>query len=137
MHFQDAEHDPLRVGIPLVDIEHAELMAAITRLMGPPSVHINSEEFSEIISRLGQQLATHFSHEEEIILSCGLPAHDAAAHIKAHVEILEQYTRLQLDLMFRPAPDQEEIVDMIRSWIVVHLTAFDLKLRPYASRFSG
>lgn len=137
MHLQDTENDPLRVGIPLVDDEHAELMAAITRLMGPPAIHINSEEFSEIISRLGRQLAEHFNHEEEIIRSCGLPVHDATAHIKAHVEILEQYTRLQLDLMFHPSPDQEEIVDMIRSWIVLHLTTFDFKLRAYAPEFTG
>jgi hemerythrin-like metal-binding protein len=128
-----AENSALLVGIPQIDNEHAELMAVIDRLIGPPALHIRSDKFSEILSRLGLQLVEHFRHEEEFIRSCGLPAHEVAAHIDAHGEILEQYTRLQLDLMCRtsPNPVEAEIVAMTRSWIVDHFEAFDLKLQAY------
>lgn len=122
------------IGIPSVDREHYDLMREIGRLLDDPEIHLDSEQFSEIISRLGQLLAEHFRSEEAIIESCGIPADDALAHHRAHRKILEQYTELQLDLMARVPLDQHNVFGMIRSWIVEHLIAYDLRLRPYVKQ---
>lgn len=133
MQFPDRQSLPLVVGIASVDKEHAELVAEIGLLIGPPMLHLDSEHFSEFISRLWCRLAEHFDHEEAIIRSCGMPATEVTAHLRAHREILEQYTSLQLDRMSRSTLDQEKVVDMIKSWIVDHLLAYDAKLQSYAS----
>jgi hemerythrin-like metal-binding protein len=132
MPFPDSRDAALLVGIPSIDSEHAELMSEIGRLIGPPAVSLDSERFSEIVSRLGRQLAEHFEHEEAIIEECGLPADEVAAHRRAHREILEQYTMLQFDLMSRTALDPAVVFAMIRSWIVGHLIAYDMRLRLFA-----
>ena len=132
MQFPEYDQASLVIGIPVVDREHDELMSEIGRLLGPPVVHLDSEHFSEIISRIGQQLAEHFRNEEAIIESCGLPADDALAHHRAHRDILEQYIELQLDLMARAPLDHHAVFAMIKDWIVEHLVMHDTKLRPYA-----
>lgn len=136
MHFPDTRDAALLVGIPLVDSEHAGLMAEIGRLIGPPAVHLDSERFSEVISRLGRMLAEHFEHEEKLIVQSGLPADQVDAHCRAHREIIEQYTELQLSLMSGATQDPAAIMTMIRSWIVDHLVIHDMRLRPYAASFT-
>lgn len=136
MHFPDTRDAALLVGIPLVDGEHAELMAETDRLIGPPAVQLDSERFSEVISRLGRMLAEHFEHEEKIIAQSGLPADQVIAHRRAHREIIEQYTELQLSLMSGAAQDPAAVMAMVRSWIVDHLVIHDMRLRPYAVSFA-
>jgi len=126
----------LAVGIPAIDREHAGLLAEFERLIGPPAVHLDSETFSEVISRLWHQLAAHFKNEEQILASCGLPPETVAVHRQAHWHILEQYTELQFDLMSSSRLDQAEVLSMLRTWLVDHLVAHDLKLRPYAPLFA-
>lgn len=132
MQSSDIEDRSLLVGIPQVDREHARLMAEIRQLTDQPAIQLDSDSFSEIISRLGHQLAQHFNHEEKIINSCGLPAHEVAAHTEAHGRIIEQYTELQLALMLGSPLDRMVVISMIESWILEHLIAFDLKLKTYA-----
>ncbi|HEX5803008.1 MAG TPA: hemerythrin family protein [Azospira sp.] len=125
--------DPsLIVGIPAIDHEHARLFAEIQRLIGPPAVRLDSAAFSEIVSRLWQQLAEHFANEEMIMARCGLPADELAEHRRVHWEILEQYTELQFELMSPAQLDQTEVLSRIRSWVVGHLLEYDMKLQPYA-----
>lgn len=133
MTFPENRPVDFTIGIPSVDREHDELMTEIGRLLGPPVVGLDSEHFSEIISRIGQQLAEHFRNEEAIIDSCGLSADDALAHHRAHRDILEQYIELQLDLMARAPLDHHAVFAMIKDWIVEHLVMHDTKLRPYAA----
>ena len=130
MPFPDSTDDALLVGIPQVDQEHAALIGEIARLLGPPVALLDSERFSEVLSRLGGQLGRHFDHEERIIARSGLTGEEVASHYRAHREILEQYTALQLDLMSRTELDQVAVLSMIKTWVIEHLIEFDLKLRP-------
>jgi len=129
MPYPDPRQTDLTVGIPQVDREHAELLAEIGRLVGPPAVRIDSEAFTDIASRLGRRLADHFESEERIIERCGLSSDEIAAHRLAHRDILEQYAELQFDLMFGLSRTPAEIMAMIHGWIVEHQIVHDLKLR--------
>ncbi len=133
MPFPESTDDSLLVGIPQVDQEHAALMGEIARLIGPPAAALDSERFSEVISRIGWLLARHFDHEEKIISRCSLTGDEIAAHYRAHRDILEQYTALQLDLMSRTELEQVQVLAMIKTWVIEHLIEFDLKLRPGAA----
>jgi hemerythrin-like metal-binding protein len=82
---------------------------------------------------LGRQINAHFDSEEAILRDCGMPAQSVLDHIRAHTEILDQYARLNLELMHGKAVSREEALVMIREWIVEHVLNHDMKIAEYAS----
>lgn len=130
MQTQNLFDDELAVGIPSIDAEHRQLINELNRLARAPQGSATSEPFSENISRIGQIIIEHFQNEEEILGKHGLDHEEIVRHINAHNRIVEQFTQLQFDLMSGKAVKCEEVLAMIRSWIVTHLVSYDLKLRP-------
>lgn len=130
MQTQNLLDDELAVGIPSIDAEHRQLICELNRLMRAPQNSATSEPFSENISRIGQIIIEHFQHEEEILGKHGLDHDEIVRHVSAHNRIIEQFTQLQFDLMSGKAINCDEVLAMIRSWIVTHLVSYDLKLRP-------
>ena len=124
--------DPtLLLGIPSIDKEHADLVAQLDLLIGDPDAHPDSEAFSQILSRLGQQISAHFTTEEAVFLSFGMPTALVSNHIQAHNNILEQYARLNLDLMQGRIPNRFDTLLSIKGWIVDYVLNHDLTLKPY------
>jgi hemerythrin len=121
----------LRIGVPSIDKEHAELVAQLNALARLPDAVPDTERFSEILSQLGQQINAHFNSEENAFRSAGLPAIEMASHIQAHTDILDQYSRLNLDLIQGKTFSRGEVILMIKSWILDHIEHHDLKLIPY------
>lgn len=123
----------LQLGLPEIDSQHRALFAQFDRLIGKPQSHPVAEPFSEILSQLGRQIDAHFVSEESILMACGMPPEELAEHMSAHEEILEQYTRLNLDLMDGRVIGQQSILEMVRGWIVDHVHQYDYRIRQYAS----
>lgn len=130
-----ARHPPLefaiRVGLPAIDREHAALVQQLDLLNADVEAYPASDVFSEILSRLGRQINAHFDSEEAILRSCGMPAEQVVEHIQAHTEILEQYARLNLDLMAGNITSREEALALVRRWIVEHVLHHDIKMTDY------
>ncbi|MBI5108278.1 MAG: hemerythrin family protein [Rhodocyclales bacterium] len=127
----------IRVGVPAIDREHAALVAQLDRLNANPDAHPGTETFSEILSRLGRQINAHFDSEEAILRECAMPTEIVLEHIQAHTEILDQYSRLNLELMNGKALSRDEALGMIRRWIVDHVLHHDMKLTQYVHTESG
>ncbi len=126
--------DPnLYIGVSAIDREHAVLLHQMNRLIDDSAASSDSEKLSDILSRLGTQLAAHISHEEEYLATLPMPAEDLASHRAAHVTILEQYCQLNMDQMLHKSPNRDEILTKFRAWIVDHIIEHDLKIRDYAS----
>ena len=120
----------LMIGIPSIDREHEELITSLNSILNNPNALLGSDTFSEYLSQLGQQLATHFTNEERFLIASGMPADDITHHIHAHSEILKQYTQLNLDLMRgNKVHDKISVLVMIKDWIVTHVICCDLKIR--------
>jgi len=118
-------------GVPAIDREHAALFVQLDRLLRDSGSHPSSELFSEVLGQIGTSISAHFRNEEGYLQSCGMPAADVAAHIKAHTLILEQYAQLNCDLMDGRAPGRTETIAMIRNWVVGHMRQFDTLIRDY------
>lgn len=116
-------------GLPLIDEQHRSLVGSLNRLIADQHAGPESELFSEVLMRLGQDLAAHFESEEDHFVALGVPDHEAAAHAAAHGEILAQYANLNLELMRPHSHSRHSLLVMIRSWIVDHIQSFDLRLR--------
>lgn len=127
-----ASLDPsLLIGQPVIDDEHAALMAQLHRLQEASSQPAGSGDFSESFSQLGQLIAAHFDSEERTMTALGVPLADFAAHVMAHDEILIQYAALNLDRMRGARLQPSEVVTVVRGWIVDHLLQHDLKIRDF------
>jgi len=122
----------LRVGVSSIDREHLDLVAHLDRLHANLDANPGTDAFSEVLSRLGRQINAHFDSEEAILRDCGMPAQTVLDHIRAHTEILDQYARLNLELMHGKAVSRDEALVMIREWIVEHVTNHDMVIAEYA-----
>jgi len=63
----------LRIGEPSIDDEHESLLNLLHRLRVASPVADKSEGFSTVLNAIGQQLSTHFEHEEEFFKKYGMP----------------------------------------------------------------
>jgi hemerythrin-like metal-binding protein len=121
----------LKTGIPTIDNEHQTLFDQLNSLSDNTEVQPDSAEFSEALSRLSGNLIDHFANEEKVMRSVGVPAELLARHMDAHNEVIEQITQMCFDLMRRKTIGRDQALERVRSWIVRHLTEYDMKLRAY------
>ena len=129
----------LRIGNAIIDDEHAALFRSLEKLLAiARSQPIEaSEEFSEVFSQIGRQLSQHFCHEEAMFKSSGMPEEDVADHVRAHSQIMEQFSKLNFDLMQGTKIENAGFALMVQQWIVNHLVHYDLKLRPFIADSSA
>ena len=88
-----------------------------------------SDSFFDLFSAIGQKMFNHFAHEETIISKLTIPEDQARLHCLAHMEIIQQYTQLNLDIMHGKVLERWRIINMMRDWIVIHCIRHDLKLK--------
>ena len=122
---------PLEIGDPLIDEEHRRLFRLMHKLRQFSSSADKEEAFGDLLSQLGLMIFNHFHNEEIIIKSLPLPPSDIEAHIQAHKSIIERYAMLSLELMQGKPIDRGEALLMVQDWVLNHLHAHDLKLRPF------
>ena len=127
----------LEIGDPLIDEEHRRLFRLMHKLMQSSSSSGEEEEFSDLLSQLGLMIFNHFNDEEDIIKSLPMPQGDVDAHIQAHKSIIERYAMLSLEMMQGTPIDRGEALSMVQDWVLNHLHAHDLKLRPFIAASKG
>lgn len=123
----------IRIGLPVIDREHVALVRQLDDLAANSAAYPGSDAFSEVLSGMGRQINAHFDKEEEILHACGMPPEAVQEHIRSHTEILEQYARLNLDMMAGKHHSREDALAMVRRWIVGHVLSHDVKMASYLS----
>ena len=121
----------LLIGVPFIDQEHDDLVAQFVILLNNPDAFPDTECFSAVLSQLGRQIIIHFTNEEIFFESLGMPENEVLNHVKAHILILDQYSRLNLDLMQGKTLSRTDVLLMIKDWIVGHAISFDLDIKKY------
>lgn len=122
---------PLTIGIPSIDREHQVLLENMHFLVNNPHGHESSEHITEVLSLLTGQLIDHFTSEEAVMRDIGMCELDIAKHADAHLEIIEQVTRLSIELMERRSVDRDRVVAAARDWVVDHLLEYDQMIRQH------
>ena len=126
-------HSSLLTGVPSIDQEHDALIVNLNAFLNNPKALIGSDTFSEYLSELGLQIMRHFKNEEKILVSSTMPSDEIKRHIRVHGKIIEQYIQLNQDLMAGKAVDRNQVLAMIKEWIVSHVISYDLKIREYVT----
>lgn len=121
----------LEIGDRLIDREHEWLLRCLQHLLDTPESLHGRDEFFDSLGQLGTELSRHFAHEEALMKSLKMPADLVAEHVKAHLVIIEQYAELNLDLMFGRQHAKNTLVRMVGAWILDHILAYDLKIKPF------
>jgi hemerythrin len=121
----------LLIGVLSIDREHLDLVSQLDSLSTDLHARPDGEAFSRVLGRLGGQIGAHFANEEEVLQSIGMPADDISQHVLAHDEILEDYARLNFDLMEGKVPGRAAVLASIRGWIIDHIQTHDIKIRKY------
>lgn len=126
----------LRLGVPLIDLQHQELFSSLEKLTGSGQTQFPDEVLSDVLTRLGTQIRHHFTTEEKLMLAIGLPEAMLREHREAHSLILEELAQIHLDAMHGKAANLPEIVATVSTWVQQHLVEFDLALKPFIAAHS-
>lgn len=120
-----------QIGNSQIDHEHEQLIFHVQKLRQLSGSQICRDEFFDMLSQLGRELSGHYANEEALMTSLGMPENLLAPHVRAHKKIIEQYTELNIDLMNGKQFDTEQLIQMVHKWIVEHIMAYDMKIKPF------
>lgn len=126
--------DALKIGIPSIDQQHANLLQLLDRFRQGLTLGLTSEPVGDLIYAVGVGLIDHFRAEEEVMDRMDLPDTVAKAHVDDHGQILEDYVALQEHILTFPPTTVAEVIDRIENWIMTHIVAHDLTLRKFVVR---
>lgn len=80
--------DRYKLGIDSIDVQHKQLFALVSRLYALDDEHSTKEELSGILGEFSEYMKTHFSDEEEYMLSIGYPQLDE--HKQLHQDLIDK-----------------------------------------------
>lgn len=115
-----------------IDDEHEQLLELVERLNRQSLAHLDLSRFLEEFSKLGLLITKHFDTEDAVIKSCGMPIDDVAAHLKAHTEIIERYTQVNMLLMADRKHNLSDVAKMVKEWVIDHQLKYDDQIIQYA-----
>lgn len=81
-------------------------------------------------------LRTHFSHEETVMLSSGLPKKLYWTHVDAHMAIIEELMEALLACMRKQSPPFPVLLEQISRWIATHLIEHDMALKQHINHLA-
>ena len=124
------------VGHDLIDSQHRDLFAALSKLLNACK-NGDRKEFISNIEFIGNYVAKHFADEEEIQKSAGYP--DYLPHRKIHEEFKEAVKHLASQWMAL-GPSEKALTEIranIGSWLINHIKAQDVKIGAYIRSKKG
>ena len=123
--------DQMSVGNEHIDQDHKYLICLFNSI----ELALSNEKKDELLPMFFDQLLeytkVHFDREERIQLKMQYPGH--YEHKQKHQEIvqslMEVNAELQLGVEYR-----DDLLDLIRTWVVDHLIVTDQALKPYLKK---
>lgn len=116
----------LSVGNDHIDAQHRDIIRMINRLVERRDESMSSVDIADALTSLMQFMRQHFNDEEALMKKNGYPRLEE--HVKEHMRFAEKLTELFFveddELLHRTIP-------FLRDWLVGHLAAEDMKVRPY------
>lgn len=125
---QSSWRDYLTTGHDLIDAQHRELLKRITKLTSACRAGKGQDEVTQLLDYLGGYITTHFSAEEELLISVGSP------HYKEHKAAHDNFTAVIDMLRSRYREDGETLGLTIETnyvavdWLTRHICTMDRAL---------
>lgn len=122
-----------RVGHPLIDLQHASLIACIKRLEGMAAESPDWEVVDDQLTKVTTLTAEHFETEESVMLELKMPVAFFEAHRQEHRRILGEIADFHLNALQGHREHLESVAAMLHDWIIAHLQKYDCQLLPLLS----
>ena len=118
----------LAIGIPLIDMQHKQLLDQMDSLLDAINAHHDSKQVGMLMGFLDMYVNNHFSYEEQCmhLKQCPVAGQNKAAH-----EYFQQRLTLIRDTLKQQQASQalaKKTLEELRSWFVAHIKGIDVHL---------
>jgi len=122
-------HPHYTVGIPLVDAEHAHLLALADGWHAAVAQGAPEDSIRAGLASLIDYTRAHFAHEEDLMIRCRYP--DFRKHKAEHDRLTEK--ALQFQRAFRPEriARNAEMFRFLKDWLTLHMANSDRCMAVY------
>jgi hemerythrin len=135
--------DVLSVGDDRIDDDHRQLFSLINGVEGLLSSDQPTSSLQRAIDQLKRVTEDHFAREERIM--GGISYTQVDLHKRAHGELIRQLQHYSDSITQTHASDNARTVDLpaelrdgltglLQHWLVDHILAFDMQLKPLLTR---
>jgi len=122
--------DSLKIGIPLLDLQHQQLLDEMDRLLEGLKTKKSNQEIKSILKMLDGYVAVHFRYEEGCMNNHQCPV--ACDNQKAHHDFVQMLAQIKGEI------DADQNFDIVANkvqknlldWFVNHIRALDKQLEP-------
>jgi hemerythrin len=123
-------NDKMSVGVAVIDQEHKKLVAMLNELYDGIQSNQAKEKLGGVLDGLIAYTASHFKHEEQFFAQTKYP--DAAAHIKEHVDLVNQVLDVQKKYKSGETGTLSmEVMNFLKRWLINHIQGTDKKYGPH------
>lgn len=128
-------NESLKIGIPLIDLQHQQLLDQMDRLTEAMQNRKSLGEIRSILKFLDMYVETHFSYEEQCmhINKCPVANRNKAAHEYFKTSLKSINVQIEQQIY-----NSDRLIDWInkelKDWFVKHIQGIDLQLTPYVNR---
>ncbi|MGK7903999.1 MAG: bacteriohemerythrin [Hormoscilla sp.] len=128
-------NESLKIGIPLIDLQHQQLLEQMDRLTEAMENQKSLQEIRRILIFLDQYVDTHFNYEEQCMHINKCPV--AAKNKNAHAHFLKTLKSIH-DRIEQQKYSSNGLIAQIdielKNWFVNHIKGIDTQLTPYVNR---
>lgn len=126
-------------GIPIIDEEHKQLFAIITKtndVIHAELLHDKYDEIMGILTQLREYTEMHFADEESFMETISYP--DLEAQKRAHSAFVEKL--VEIDLFDLDAMDDnqqtylESLIDFLSGWLTNHILNMDKRIAEFQAK---
>ncbi len=119
-------NDNLSIGVEVVDGQHKKMIEMVNELHAAMKAREGDAVLNLIFMGLADYTKTHFSTEEDIMLSHEYPEYDA--HKKEHEDLIAQVAELRKRADRKELNITIDLLHFLRDWVKNHIMNTDKKL---------
>jgi hemerythrin len=118
--------DEFSIGLPEVDHEHQELIAAINRLHGDIVAGVGAPEIVDRLGEIEAAISAHFALEEKNMVA--LHYDEYAAHKHDHEDLLDEILDIRDSVLESDRYDPAGLSEALTAWFREHFRTQDTRL---------
>jgi hemerythrin len=127
--------DGLLVGFEAIDQEHRDLVSMINQLYDQVRNDQTKETIENTLFTLADQVAAHFTHEDELMRTHGYP--HRASHLLEHRKLIDQLDTLLDGIDLLTSPMLLNAIGFMDHWFTDHVVNSDARLGEYLRDHGG
>lgn len=129
--------DKMSVGDRVIDADHKKLIELINTIETQLEGETDLAVFTDTMHQLEKYTDIHFEREEEIMKQVYYARH--YQHMIRHHELRNEFKQIKEKMFtqiekFHEVQDVEQLCDLLRHWLMDHVFAEDMLMKPVLSQ---